>query len=107
MSGCNKTSSPLKSEEDKIKGNWINSSPFEGSTRTVTYIFLSDKTLEYIVTYKDEAIKVNGTWNIVDNKLVFTNKEGNSATYDFHFSDNDKKLTITDSNNIRTEFTKQ
>ena len=76
LSGCNETSSPFESDEDKIIGNWINSSLFEGSTRTLTYIFLSDKTLEYIVYYEDEMIRVNGTWNIVDNKLVFTNNEG-------------------------------
>jgi hypothetical protein len=43
LSGCNEYNNSFKSDEDRVIGTWFISELFEGSTRTVTYIFSSDK----------------------------------------------------------------
>ena len=107
LSGCNESNSSFKSDEDRITGTWVISELYEGSTRTVTYIFLSDKTYEVIGIYKDDTESYNGTWKIVDNKLVVT-IEGQTQTGNYKFSNNDKILTITDTmSNTTTVLTKQ
>ena len=63
----------------------------------------------YIVnsTYLDDILSFNGTWKIVDNKLVVT-IEGRTQTGNYKFSNNDKTLTITDTmSNTTTVLTKQ
>jgi hypothetical protein len=107
LSGCNESNSSFKSDEDRIIGTWSISELYEGSTRTITYIFLPDKTYEVIGTYKEVMDSYNGTWKILDNKLVVT-IEGRTQTGNYKFSNNDKTLTITDNDsNTTTVLTKQ
>jgi hypothetical protein len=107
LSGCNESNNSFKSDEDRIIGTWVISEIYEGSTRTVTYIFSSDKTYEVIGTYKEGTESSNGTWEILDYKLVVT-IEGRTQTGNYKFSNNDKTLTITDNmSNTTTVLTKQ
>jgi hypothetical protein len=107
LSGCNESNNSFKSDEDRIIGTWVISEIYEGSTRTVTYIFSSDKTYEVIGTYKEGTESSNGTWKILDYKLVVT-IEGRTQTGNYKFSNNDKTLTITDNmSNTTTVLTKQ
>jgi len=107
LSGCNESNNSFKSDEDRIIGTWVISDLYEGSTRTITYIFSSDKTYEVIGTYKDYTESYNGSWKISDYKLVVT-IEGRTQTGYYKFSNNDKTLTITDTmSNTTTILTKQ
>jgi hypothetical protein len=103
LCGCIVSNNSFKSDEDRITGTWFISEEFEGDTRTVTYIFSSNKSYEVILTYKDEKESFNGTWEIIDNYLVVT-IEGETLTGKYQFTNNDKTLSITDteSNNITT-----
>ena len=84
-----------KSDEEKIIGTWVITELFEGNTITITYIFLVNNTYIVKSNYLDNISIFNGTWKIVDNKLVVT-IEGRTQTGNYKFSDNDKTLTITD-----------
>ena len=107
LSGCNESNNSFKSDEDRIIGTWVISELYEGSTRTITYIFLPDKTYEVIGTYKEDTESYNGTWKILDYKLVVT-IEGRTQTGNYNFSNDDKTLTITDNmSNTTTVLTKQ
>ena len=107
LSGCNESNNSYKPDEERIIGTWIISEPYEGSTRTITYIFLPDKTYEVIGTYKEDTESYNGTWKILDYELVVT-IEGQTQTGNYNFSNNDKTLTITDNmSNTTTVLTKQ
>jgi len=107
LSGCNESNNSIKSDEDRVTGTWIVSEFYEGSTRTVTYIFSSDKSYEVIVTYKDLKESFNGTWKIVDNQLIVT-IQAETLTGNYQFSNKDKTLTITDTiSKISTVLTKQ
>ncbi|MCK5031160.1 MAG: hypothetical protein KAR64_06810 [Thermoplasmatales archaeon] len=107
LGGCTESNNSFKSDEDRISGTWVISELYEGSTRTITYIFLPDKTYEVIGTYKEDTESYNGTWEILDYKLVVT-IEGQTQTGNYKFSNNDKTLTITDNmSNTTTVLTKQ
>ena len=95
------------SSEEKLIGTWYISEVYEVSTRTVTYIFSSDKSYEVIITYQDNKESFNGTWKIVDNQLIVT-IQAETLTGNYQFSNNDKTLTITDTiSKISTVLTKQ
>ena len=109
LSGCNEqqTTNTEKSDEDRITGTWFISELFEGSSRTITYIFSPDKTYKVIGSYKNYTESFNGTWKIEDNKLVVT-IEGRTLIGNYQFSNNEKTLTITDTtSNTSTVLTKQ
>jgi len=59
-----------------------------------------------IITLGNDTFGNTGTWNIKDNKLNF-NIEGNLINSDYKFSNNYKKLTITDSPENTMNFNKQ
>lgn len=93
--------------EEKLIGSWFISEGFEGSTRTVTYIFSKDGSYEVSVAYKGDKESFKGTWKTEDNTLIVT-IEGETQTGTYKFSNNDKTLTITDTiSGIYTELTKQ
>ena len=103
--GCNETK--LKGDEVKLIGIWKGEFNIEEIIATLNYTFLSDKTYLLHVTAQGETIQNNnGTWKILDNKLVMT-FEGEMVTMDYIFSNNDKTLTITDQNNHEYELIKQ
>ena len=110
LSGCNEqqtTTNSEKSDEDRITGTWFISELFENNTRTITYIFSPDTTYKVIGTYKNYTESFNGTWKIENNKLIVT-IEGRTLIGDYQFSNNDKTLTITDTEtNTSTVLTKQ
>ena len=110
LSGCNESNESnekITTEEARIIGTWFITDQDASGTMTITYIFGADKTYEVIGTYNDETEKFIGSWDIVDNKLVVT-IEGESQTGYYEFSNNDKKLTITDiETNASTVLTKQ
>jgi len=106
FAGCNEVSKPSISGKDKFIGTWIESKTYEGSIRTITYVFSSDKIVEFNATYKDEAISNSGIWNIIDNKLII-NINNDEIIIDYQFSDNDTILTITDSSGNSNVLIKQ
>jgi hypothetical protein len=107
LSGCQENTS--KSDEDRIIGAWIVSELFQGSTRNISIIFLSNKTFETVGTYKGETNIGSGTWRIVNDKLEIdiTEPKVNKSINDYNFSNNFNTLTITDSTGITMDFTKQ
>jgi len=107
LSGCLENKS--KSDEDKIIGTWASSELFQGSTRNISIIFLSNKTFETVSTYKGETKIGSGTWRIVDDKLEIdiTKPTVSPSINDYNFSNNFNTLTITDSTGTKIDFTKQ
>jgi len=91
LSGCNNTTVP---DEEKIIGTWTNKALFEGSIRSFSYNFYTNKSFKYLASYENEDYRVNGTWNITDNKLIMTS-ELETKTFDYKISDKDKTLTLT------------
>ncbi len=106
FSGCNEDNNTFQSDEEKIIGTWVFATTLNETTVYVYYIFLTNKTFEVIFSYAGEVIRENGTWNITDNKLLITLK-GEIITSDYNFSNNNKTLTIIESNGIKSIFTKQ
>jgi len=104
LSGCNEDNSTFQSDEEKIIGTWVYATTLNETTVYVYYIFLSNKTFKGIFSYTGD--RANGTWNITDNKLLITLK-GEILTSDYNFSNNNKTLTIIESNGIKSVFTKQ
>ena len=107
VSGCNESNNSFKSDEDRITGTWVITELYGNSTMTITYSFLANNT--YIVTsiYLDDILSFNGIWKIVDNNLVVT-IDGLTQTGNYKFSNNDKTLTITNTEtNTITVLTKQ
>lgn len=104
LSGCNENK--FKSDKEKIIGTWIYATTLNESTVYVYYIFSINQTLEIIFLYTGEDIRANGTWNITNNKLIISLEEENIVN-DYSFSNNDKTLTLTESNGIKSIFTKQ
>ena len=107
LSGCEENTSKL--DEERIIGKWVGSELFQGSTRNITIIFLSNKTFETEGTYQGETIIGSGTWKIVDDKLVIdiTEPTKNTSSSDYNFSNNSNTLTIIDSTGKTMDFTKQ
>lgn len=104
LSGCNEDNNTFQSDEEKIIGTWIYATTLNETTVYVYYNFLSNKTFEIIFSYTGD--RGSGTWNITDNKLLITLK-GEIITSDYNFSNNNKTLTIIESNGIKSVFTKQ
>lgn len=95
-----------KTDEEKIIGMWSYTGSYEGNDGVLTYTFFSDNAFELTASYKDIEVSSNGTWNITENELVFTAKNQEVAT-GYSFSDDDKILTIFDSEGNSVDFTKQ
>lgn len=104
LSGCNEDNNTFQSDEEKIIGTWIYATTLNETTVYVYYNFLANKTFEVIFSYTGD--RGSGTWNITDNKLLITLK-GEIITSDYNFSNNNKTLTIIESNGIKSVFTKQ
>ena len=106
LSGCTETT---QSDTKRMVGAWTNSEMVGENLRTVTYIFLSDKTCEISATYEGDSVTASGTWRIVDDKLVidFTSPSAITQTGDFVFSNDYNTLTITDSIGSTITLTKQ
>ncbi len=104
LSGCNEDNNTFQSDEEKIIGTWVYATTLNETTVYVYYNFLANKTFEVIFSYTGD--RGSGTWNITDNKLLITLK-GEIITSDYNFSNNNKTLTIIESNGIKSVFTKQ
>jgi hypothetical protein len=103
--GCNENK--LTEEEKRFIGSWKGEFNVEEIITSLNYTFLSDKTYLLHVTAQGEIIQSsNGTWKILDNKLVMT-FEGEKVTMDYIFSNNEKTLSLTDPNNNVYELIKQ
>jgi len=50
---------------------------------------------------------VNGTWSFTDSKLLLTLEGQDTITSDYKFSNNNRKLTLTDGSGNIGIFTKQ
>ena len=105
LSGCNSNST--KSDEEKLIGIWIYSISLGNETASASYVFLSNKMFKIITSYNGEVYTVNGTWNIMDNKLLITLEGQDTVINDYIFSNNDTKLKISDSSGSTVVFTKQ
>ena len=107
LNGCEENTS--NSDEDKIIGTWIGSQPFQGSTRNISITFLSNKTFKTVGTYQGQTIIGNGTWKIVNDKLIIdiTEPTKRLSSSKYNFSNNFNTLTITDSTGTTMDFTKQ
>ena len=96
LTGCNEQDEQVNLEEDKFIGTWVESKDYEGSIRTITYIFSSDKNVLFKASYKDDEIINTGTWKIDLNKLVI-NVNNNQAFIRYSFYDDNNVLEIADS----------
>ena len=105
LSGCNSNST--KSDEEKLIGIWIYSISLGNETASASYDFLSNKMFKIITSYNGEVYTVNGTWNVMDNKLLITLEGQDTVINDYIFSNNDTKLKISDSSGSTVVFTKQ
>jgi hypothetical protein len=93
--------------EEKLVGTWYFSEEVLNITRTLTYIFSPDKKYEIIHEYQNISESFIGTWKIEEDKLIVT-IEGKTITGDYKFSNNNKTLTITDTDSkLTTVLTKQ
>jgi len=102
LSGCNE-----QSDEEKIIGTWTYSIIYNNNTLNASYIFSSNKTLEIITSYINKVYTTNGTWSFTDNKLLLTLEGQDTITSDYKFSNNNRKLTLTDGSGNIGIFTKQ
>ena len=86
-------------DEERIVGTWFASNTEEESTISIYYFFLSDKTLETVSYLNGVSFSDNGTWRIVDDKLLIISIEPYDITLicDYYFSDNYNTLTLIDS----------
>ena len=105
LSGCNSNST--NSDEEKLIGIWTYSISLGNETASASYVFLSNKMFKIITSYNGEVYTVNGTWNIMDNKLLITLEGQDTVINDYIFSNNDTKLKISDSSGSTVVFTKQ
>jgi len=95
LSGCNEDNNTVQSDEEKIIGKWIYSVSISENTVSLSYNFSSNKMFQSINLDNGKVNTVNGTWNIIDNKLLII-LENITITNDYKFSNNNKTLTIND-----------
>ena len=82
---------------EKIIGTWKYTESYEGKLITRVFTFLSDKTSKYSSSYVGgDVTKLDGTWEIKDNKSILTFEGVQPEIIDYKFSNRDKTLTITD-----------
>lgn len=91
-----------KSDREKFIGIWYAETSNNGPPLSIAYEFISDETFNIAKTNGTGTYSVNGTWNLVNNKLVLTLQDISLISY-YHFSNNDNTLTITDSNSLTIE----
>ena len=106
FNGCLESSENQDIDEEKIIGSWVNTSQYVNGSTSFTYVFSSDKTFDMIIILGNDTFGNSGTWNIKDNKLNF-NIEGNLIDSDYKFSNDYRKLTISDSPENTMDFIKQ
>jgi len=109
LSGCNEKNdnNTVQSDEEKIIGTWTFSGKYKNNTLNASYIFSSNKTFQVITSYIDIVATQNGTWNITDNKLFIILKGQNTITNYYAFSNDNTRLTLTNSTGNIVVFTKQ
>ena len=107
LSGCNEDNNTVQSDEDKIIGTWNFSGKYNNNTLNASYIFSSNKSFEVITSYIDKIYTSNGTWSITDNKLYIILEGLNKLTNYYAFSNDNTKLTLTNSSGNIVVFTKQ
>jgi hypothetical protein len=88
LSGCQE-SNLSNLDKDKFVGTWNGTVPAFG-TDEKTFILFSNN------TFAIRTLNLNGTWEIIDGKLVFPVDEGGQLIYSYIFSNNDRTLTITE-----------
>ena len=105
LSGCTNT---IVSDEEKIIGTWTKRDMYNGSIRSNSYIFYTNKTFKVISSYKNEVLNVNGTWNITDNKLIMIS-EDKTVTVNYKFSELNKNkiLTLTNKSGNSVDFIRE
>jgi len=103
LCGCDQ-----KSDAEKFTGNWNGTILLEGNDLTIyeTYIFFSNNTVNFFSSYGNSSTNSSGVWNITDNRLIL-NLNGQIATTDYRFSNDDKTLLISDINGVDITLTKQ
>lgn len=96
LSGCNEENNTLNTEKNRFIGTWQNTTM--GFTTTITL-------------FSDSTCKINtgnGTWDLKDGKLVITLAlTGQPTEFPYTFSNNDRTLTLTPSNNVPMIYSKQ
>jgi hypothetical protein len=96
------------SDEEKIIGTWKYSESYEEYTIIGVFTFFTDKTCRYSSRYVGGAeTKLDGTWEIKNNKLILILEGVEPETTDYEFSNHDKTLTITDHTGYTRYLTKQ
>ena len=105
LSGCTNIT---VSDEEKIIGTWTKRDMYNGSIRSNSYIFYTNKTFKVVSSYMDEVLNVNGTWNITDDKLTMIS-EDKTVTVDYKFSELNKNkiLTLTDKSRNSVDFIRE
>ena len=107
LTGCNEDKKPIKLDEEKFVGIWNFSGKYNNTTLNASYIFSSNKSFKVITSYIDKVYTTNGTWDIMDNKLLIILEDQNTITNYYKFSQNNTKLTLTNSSGSIVVFTKQ
>ena len=91
-----------KSDTEKIIGIWYAETSNNRPPLSIAYEFFSDETFNIAKKNGTGTFSVNGTWSLVNNKLVLTLQNISLMSY-YHFSNNDNTLIITDSNSLSLE----
>lgn len=87
----------MLSDEEKIIGTWRYTESYEGQSIVGFFSFLEDKSCEYSASADGNTQTLSGSWDINGNNLVLSFEGVETETTVFKFSDDNEKLTLTDS----------
>ena len=109
LSGCNEGEKQKDNDEGKFIGIWVNSELYNGSTREITYVFLSNNTGEISVSYIGETFSSDLEWEVVDNKLLIDVFEPTESRLinDYSFSNSNSTVDLIDSMGNISTFNRQ
>jgi len=97
----------MSSDEEKLIGTWRYTESYEGQTIVGVFTFLADKSCEYSASSDGTSQTLSGSWDITGNNLVLSFEGVPTETTDYNFSDDNEKLTLTDSVGTIRVLTKQ
>ncbi len=91
LCGCTETTT--QNDAQKIIGTWKGIQYYNTTAIMSTYVFSADNIYNITTTYAGETRTINGTWEIKENKFIFT-QENQTTTMDYLFSDKGNALTF-------------
>jgi len=90
---CGCTETTTQTDAQKIVGVWKGIQYYNTTAIMSTYVFTADNLYAISTTFAGDTQTINGTWELNDNKFIFT--QGNqTTTMDYLYADDGNAVTF-------------